>query len=89
VTDLDAGLVGRASVVLGGGRDQVEDEIDPAVGIMVPATVGDEVGKGEAVLRVLYRSKERLASALPFLTQAVSVDENPPPVMRLVMDEVM
>ena len=41
VTELDAGLIGRASVVLGGGRDKVDDEIDPAVGIMIPATVGD------------------------------------------------
>ena len=46
VTELDAGLIGRASVVLGGGRDQVDDEIDPAVGIMIPATVGDAVRGG-------------------------------------------
>ena len=89
VTDLDAGLVGRASVALGGGRDKVEDEIDPAVGIMIPATVGDEVRKGDALLRVLYRSKERLASALPLLIQAIRVGEAPPPVTPLVIAEVM
>ena len=36
VTDLDAGLIGRAVVALGGGRDkEVDDEIDPAVGVMI------------------------------------------------------
>ena len=89
VTDLDAGLVGRASVALGGGRDKVEDEIDPAVGIMIPATVGDEVRKGDALLRVLYRSKERLARALPLLIEAIHVGEAPPPVTPLVIAEVM
>ncbi|RPI54064.1 MAG: thymidine phosphorylase [Acidobacteria bacterium] len=89
VTELDAGLIGRASVALGGGRDQVDDEIDPAVGIMIPATVGDLVRKGDAVLRVGYRSEERLQDALPLLTQAVRVSGSRPPAVPLVMDEVM
>ena len=54
MTELDAGLIGRASVVLGGGRDQVDDEIDPAVGIMIAATVGDcGAQAGDPLLRVL------------------------------------
>ena len=57
MTELDAGLIGRASVVLGGGRDKVDDAIDPAVGIMIPATVGDAVSAGDPVLRVQYRTK--------------------------------
>jgi pyrimidine-nucleoside phosphorylase len=89
VTELDAGLIGRASVVLGGGRDQVDDEIDPAVGIMIPATVGDEVRAGDPVLRVLYRSNERLRDALALLDDAVLVSEAPDPSMPLVMDEVV
>jgi pyrimidine-nucleoside phosphorylase len=89
VTALDARLVGRASVVLGGGRDHVDDEIDPAVGIMIAATVGDSVLAGEAVLRVLYRSQERLEAALPLLKQAIRIDEAPLKSTRLVIDEVM
>jgi pyrimidine-nucleoside phosphorylase len=88
VTALDAGLVGRASVVLGGGRDQVDDEIDPGVGIMIPATVGDPVQKGDAVLRVRYRSRERLETALPLLLRAIRVSESPEPTVPLVIDEV-
>ena len=51
VTALDAGLIGRASVMLGGGRDTAEDAIDPGVGIIINATVGDPVAKGDAILR--------------------------------------
>ncbi len=89
VTALDAGLVGRASVALGGGRDQVDDEIDPGVGIMIQATVGDPVGKGDAVLRVRYRSEDRLEEALPLLMQAMTVGGSPPAPVPLVIDEVM
>jgi pyrimidine-nucleoside phosphorylase len=89
VTELNAGLIGRAVVVLGGGRDKVDDEIDPAVGIMIPATVGDGVRAGDPVLRVQYRSRERLEDALPLLMDAMRVGESAPPRMPLVIDEVL
>jgi pyrimidine-nucleoside phosphorylase len=89
VTELDAGLVGRASVMLGGGRDTVEDEIDPGVGITVAATVGDAVDVGDPILRVAYRDESRLSSALPLLSAAVRVAERRRPSAPLIMDEVI
>ena len=76
-------------MALGGGRDKVDDEIDPAVGIMIAATVGDSVSAGDAVLRVHYRSEQRLADALPLLRDAVRIGELPPPRTPLVIDEVV
>ncbi len=89
VTGLDAWLIGRAAVVLGGGRDKVDDEIDPAVGIMIAAAVGDAVRAGDPVLRVQYRSEERLEDALPLLMEAVRVGESPRPRVPLIIDEVL
>ena len=89
VTELDAGLIGRAAVVLGGGRDTVDDEIDAAVGIIIPATVGDAVRAGDPVLRVQYRSEERLEDALPLLMEAVRIGDTPSPRAPLVIDEVL
>jgi pyrimidine-nucleoside phosphorylase len=89
VTELDAGLIGRAVVVLGGGRDKVDDEIDPGVGIMIPATVGDAVRAGDPVLRVQYRLQDRLEDALPLLMEAMRVGESAPPRVPLVIDEVL
>jgi len=89
VTALDAGLIGRASVMLGAGRDEVDDEIDPSVGIMIPRTVGDQVRAGEPVLRVMYRSEARLGHALALLHEAVRINEAPPPRVPLVIDEVI
>jgi len=89
VTGLDAELIGRASVVLGGGRDKVDDVIDPSVGIMITATVGDEVNAGDPILRILYRDVVRLHAALPLLSVAVTVGEEPVTPMPLIIDEVL
>ena len=89
VTELDAGLIGRAVVALGGGRDTMEDVIDPAVGVMIPATVGDAVRPGDPILRVLYRDESRLQSALPLLMRSIGVSEQPKPHQRLIVGEIV
>ena len=86
---LHAGLIGRASVMLGGGRDTVEDTIDPGVGIIINATVGDPVQKGDAILRLHYRDAARLRAALPLLEQAMRVGPEAPPAKSLIIDEVV
>ena len=88
MTQLDAGLIGRAGVVLGAGRDTVDADIDPAVGIMIPATVGDAIHCGDPVLRILYRDDARLRAALPLLTAAIGVDTQRKPASPLIIDEV-
>jgi pyrimidine-nucleoside phosphorylase len=89
VTGLDAGLIGRASVMLGGGRDTAEDAIDPGVGIIISATVGDAVQKRDAVLRVHYRDDGRLRAALPLIQQAVQIGSVRRPGKDLIVDEVV
>jgi pyrimidine-nucleoside phosphorylase len=89
VTALDAGLIGGASVMLGGGRDTAEDAIDPGVGIIINATVGDAVQKGDAILRLHYRDTARLQAALPLIQQAVQVGPVRRPGKDLIVDEVV
>ena len=89
VTALDAGLIGRASAMLGGGRDTAEDAIDPGVGIIIDATVGDPVKASDAVLRLAYRDESRLRAALPLLARAVQVGPVPRPSKDLIVDEVV
>jgi pyrimidine-nucleoside phosphorylase len=88
VTLLDAGLIGRASVVLGGGRDKVDDAIDPGVGIMIRATVGDAVRPGDAIIELRYRDPGRLDAALPLVTAAIRVEPQQPLASPLIVEEV-
>ena len=76
---IDADLVGRASVVLGAGRDRVEDDVDPAVGIVL-ARPGDRVGAGDPVLELQYRN--RSAGCGPVLAERAIVIDDAPPAER-------
>jgi pyrimidine-nucleoside phosphorylase len=88
VTRLDAELVGRASVSLGAGRDRVEDAIDPAVGILLVAAVGEAVGAGDPVLELHYRDHARLQQALHQASKAIAIDDQPPAARPLILGEV-
>jgi pyrimidine-nucleoside phosphorylase len=88
VTALNAELVGRASVVLGAGRDRVEDPVDPAVGIMVVAKPGEEVRAGDAVLEIHFRDSARLEAAKRLTDQAITIGDAPPVPGRLIVGEV-
>src|SRR5262249_30914261 len=70
IAALDAALVGRATMVLGAGRERVEDAIDPGVGATVLATRGDQVRAGDPFIELHYRDESRLRVALELLRQA-------------------
>ena len=89
MTALDAGLVGRASVMLGAGRDRAEDPVDPAVGIVLLAKPGQQVSAGDGVLELHYRDRARLDQALALAERALVIDAVPPPPAPLVVDEVL
>jgi pyrimidine-nucleoside phosphorylase len=78
VTEVDAELVGRASVVLGAGRDTVDDDIDPAVGILVKTQRGEPVRAGDPILELHYRTITRRDAARPLAARAIVIDDSPP-----------
>jgi pyrimidine-nucleoside phosphorylase len=88
VTRLDAEAVGRASVTLGAGRDKVEDAVDPAVGIVVMAKVGDEVRAGDPVLELYYRDHVKLQHAIGRAAEAIAIGDTRPPGRPLIVGEV-
>ena len=75
LTRLDAELVGRASVALGAGRDRIDDDVDPGVGVVVHAKPGVAVTKTEPVLELHYRDPSRLERAIALAAQAVEIGE--------------
>ncbi|RPJ60652.1 MAG: thymidine phosphorylase [Acidobacteria bacterium] len=86
VSRLDAGLIGRAAVLLGAGRSRSGDRVDHGVGIMVRAKPGDRVRAGEAVLEILHRDGFGIDAAVPMAVAALEVAEAPPPARPLVFD---
>jgi len=85
---IDAELVGRASVVLGAGRDRVEDDVDPAVGIVLKALPGDAIRAGDPVLELHYRTIDRRDAALALAERALVIDDAPPPKRPLIVSHI-
>ena len=88
VTAIQAEDVGRATMLLGAGRDRVEDAVDPAVGALVKAHVGQHVRGGEPVVEVHYRDATRLPQALALLQKAWTIEDKKPPEGPLVVETI-
>ena len=89
VTGLHAEDIGRAGVALGAGRARLEDDIDPGVGIEIAAPVGAQVSAGDAVLLVHHRGRRGLDHALPLLTRAIHIADDPPAPRPLVLERIL
>lgn len=88
VAAIHAGMVGHAAVVLGAGRDHVDAVIDHGVGIDVLAPEGTEVREGDPILRVIYRDHQRLADALTRLKSAVTIADEAPVPVPLILETI-
>jgi pyrimidine-nucleoside phosphorylase len=88
VTYLDAELIGRATMMLGAGRDRVEDVIDPAVGAMVVAKPGEPVRSGDVLVELHYRDPSRLGTALELLRTACQIEDEPPAGPELILETI-
>ncbi len=84
VTELGALAIGQAVKVLGGGRAQKGDAIDPGVGVVLHAAVGTEVTAGEPLLTMYHRGRGAEA-ALELLRGAVVVAETRPEHTPLIL----
>lgn len=70
VAQVNAMLVGQASVELGAGRARKTDPVDLSVGVIVHCKVGDRVRAGDKVFTVYANDENRLARAKELLLQA-------------------
>jgi pyrimidine-nucleoside phosphorylase len=73
VKKMDAEAVGRASVLLGGGRQRADDKIDFAVGLSGIKKIGEEVEAGEPLLTVHARNEQSLVPVIALLEKAVAI----------------
>jgi pyrimidine-nucleoside phosphorylase len=73
VRKMDAELIGRASVLLGAGRQKAGDAIDFAVGFSGIKKTGEHVDVDEPLLFVHARNEQSLQSVMPLLEKAIEV----------------
>ena len=69
--------IGICSLILGGGRETKESEIDLAVGLVLHKKVGDYVKKGESLATIHANDLNKLAQAKERFLNAYSFSDKP------------
>ncbi len=74
---IDCAEVGLCSQLLGGGREKLEDVIDPAVGLVLQKKKGDPVKAGDVLALMYYNDEKKAADASARLIRAYHVGAEP------------
>ncbi len=69
--------IGICSLLLGGGRETKESEIDLSVGLLLHKKVGDYVKKGESLATIHANDKEKLQAAKERFLKAYHYSDKP------------
>jgi pyrimidine-nucleoside phosphorylase len=88
VTAIDAEDIGSASGLMGAGRSTKEDKIDPAVGIILEAKIGDKVEAGSVLCRLYYTKEEGVEEAAEMVEDAFRISSQKPDQRELILEVV-
>ena len=88
VTAIHAEDIGRASTQMGAGRDQKEDAIDYAVGVILEVKTGDKVDAGAVLGRLYYTREDGLDEAAEMVEDAFRISQQKPEDRELILEVV-
>src|SRR5713226_7066020 len=88
ISRINAEDIGLASVMLGAGRDTMERQIDPAVGIILERKVGEKVPAGGRLCTLYYTDDTHLEEAAQLVEDAFHISGAPPDPRELVLEVV-
>jgi pyrimidine-nucleoside phosphorylase len=88
VSSINAEDIGRASNMIGAGRDRKEDAIDPAVGVILEVKVGEKVDAGSVLCRIYYTKEDRVEAAADLVEDAFRISAQKPDERELILEVV-
>ena len=89
IAELEARVMGAASMVVGAGRDRADATIDPAVGLVCEKKVGDEVRAGERICILYSNDRSRVPWALDMIREAIVISPDPVSPPPLILERVL
>ncbi len=84
IKHIDTSEIGMVSLILGGGRETKDSEIDLSVGIELKKKVGDRIEKEEVIATIYANDLERLKAAKERLDMAYEISVTPVNKQQLV-----
>lgn len=89
IAEVSADHIGRAVVLLGGGRSRTEDRVDHAVGITGIVKVGDRVAKGDPLLTIHANDAKKLEEAQTLLKKGFRYSNEPVTPEALIKEVIL
>ncbi len=88
VSSIDAEDIGRAAMMIGAGRDRMEDRIDPAVGVILEVKPGHRVEMDSVLCRLYYTREDHVEEAAQLVEDAFRISNQPPEEYDLILEVV-
>ena len=88
VEHIDAKTAGMAGVLLGAGRNTMEDPIDYGAGIWLHKKSGDAVKKGTVIASIYASDKNRLEAGVELFKKAVKLSAKKPAPYKIVKEVI-
>lgn len=88
ITGVAPRAIGHGIIALGGGRNAMEDTIDPSVGFTIRAKPGLEVHAGDELAVVHAWDKGSADVGLKVLGMAISIGESPVPFLPIISHRI-
>ncbi|PIE05627.1 MAG: thymidine phosphorylase [Sorangium cellulosum] len=88
IVGIDAMEMGLSAVALGAGRTRADQKVDPAVGIVLDASLGDTVDKGAPLAHIHARSSASAKSVFGRITGAFEIGPQTQPRKSLVIERI-
>jgi pyrimidine-nucleoside phosphorylase len=88
VAAVKAGAIGLATSLLGAGRSNVGDRVDPAVGVVLHAKPGARVVRGQPLVEIHHRDGRGVSEALSICSAACVITDEPPMVRPVILGDV-
>jgi pyrimidine-nucleoside phosphorylase len=89
VNSINTTEIGHAIAAIGGGRVRIEDAIDPTVGFMTRARIGDQVEARGALGSIYCRDAIKACEAAQRIQAAFEVADRPPREIPQLIKEVI
>jgi pyrimidine-nucleoside phosphorylase len=88
IQSINTELIGTAALLIGAGRANKEDSIDPAAGIIVLRKLGDRVETGDVLVTLHHNDRRGVERASSLIRDAYTTGEEKPPRFQLVLEVV-
>ncbi len=88
VSGINAEDIGRASTMMGAGRERKEDTVDHAVGVILEVKMGEKVDAGAVLCRLYYTQETSLEEAAETVEDAFRISSQKPDERELILEVV-